>query len=213
MTGTKASFLDAWARAPRAGLPALRLHRPRRLLGRRSATARSATGRATPTTRSRRSPRGRRSSSARAWAAGSRSSSPSACRAAWPASSASPPRPTSPRTACGRRWTPRRARGWRATARSSLPSDYGDEPYPITRRLIEDGREHLVLRDPLDLPFPVRLLHGTEDRDVPLRRRPSPHGPRRRAEDMSLTLVKGADHRFSAPGNLELLARAVEDIL
>ena len=92
------------------------------------------------------------------------------------------------------------------------PSGYGDQPYPITRRLIEDGREHLVLRDPLDLPFPVRLLHGTEDSDVPfdVALRLMAHAT---AEDLSLTLVKGADHRFSAPGNLELLARAVEDIL
>ena len=35
--------------------------------------------------------------------------------------------------------------------RVDLPSDYG-APYPITRRLIEDGRDHLVLRTPLDLP-------------------------------------------------------------
>ena len=46
-----------------------------------------------------------------------------------------------------------------------LPSDYGD-PYPITRRLIEDGRENLVLRAPLPMPFPVRLLQGTDDAAV-----------------------------------------------
>ena len=31
-----------------------------------------------------------------------------------------------------------------------LPSDYG-EPYPITRYLIENGRQNLVLREPLEL--------------------------------------------------------------
>ena len=46
------------------------------------------------------------------------------------------------------------------TGQLALPSDYSDEPYIITRRLIEDGRDHLVLRDPLSLPFPVRLLQG-----------------------------------------------------
>ncbi|HHS82359.1 MAG TPA: alpha/beta hydrolase, partial [Devosia sp.] len=46
-----------------------------------------------------------------------------------------------------------------------LPSEYGD-PYPISRALIEDGRDNLVLRAPLPMPFPVRLLHGSEDRDV-----------------------------------------------
>jgi pimeloyl-ACP methyl ester carboxylesterase len=93
-----------------------------------------------------------------------------------------------------------------------VPSEYGEAPYPVTRRLIEDGRANCVLRSPLDLPFPVRLLHGTEDRDVPLAvaLRLLGHAP---AEDLSLTIVKGADHRFSAPENLERMARALEDIL
>jgi len=42
-----------------------------------------------------------------------------------------------------------------ADGQVALPSDYG-EPYIITKRLIADGRDCLVLRDPLPLPFPVR---------------------------------------------------------
>ena len=93
-----------------------------------------------------------------------------------------------------------------------LPSEYDEEPYPITRRLIEDGRRNLVLREPLDLPFPVRLLHGTADGDVPvevaLRLLGHAEGP-----DIRLILVKDADHRFSTPENLELLARTLEEVL
>ncbi len=92
------------------------------------------------------------------------------------------------------------------------PSDYSDEPYPITRRLIEDGRRHLVLDQPLALPFPVRLLQGTADTDVPpsvalglLDHIDSP--------DLRLTLVKDADHRFSAPACLNLITDTVEDLL
>ncbi len=92
-----------------------------------------------------------------------------------------------------------------------LPSDYG-APYPITRRLIEDGRQQLVLRSPLELPFPVRFLQGTEDRDVEmgvaLRLLDHARGP-----DLRLTLVKGADHRFSSPDCLELIGAAVEEVL
>ncbi|MFP4239017.1 MAG: alpha/beta hydrolase, partial [Rhodosalinus sp.] len=88
-----------------------------------------------------------------------------------------------------------------------LPSDYG-APYPITRRLIEDGRAHLVLRRPLHLPFPVRFLQGTEDRDVDravaLRLLDHATGP-----DMRLTLVDGADHRFSDPDCLQLIGESV----
>ncbi len=99
-----------------------------------------------------------------------------------------------------------------AEGRIELPSAYDEAPYPITRRLIEDGRQNLVLRAPLELPFPVRLLHGTADRDVDLsvalRLLAHATGP-----DIRLTLVKDADHRFSAPENLELLAETIEDIL
>lgn len=92
-----------------------------------------------------------------------------------------------------------------------LPSDYSAEPYRITRRLIEDGRRHLVLRTSLDLPFPVRLLQGTEDTDVPMSvaLRLMEHAA---SPDLRLTLVKGADHRFSNPENLALLAQTLQEL-
>ena len=93
----------------------------------------------------------------------------------------------------------------------ALPSDYSDDPYIITRKLIEDGRNQLVLRKPLPLPFPVRLLHGTADADVaqsvPLRLIEHAECP-----DMHLTLVKGADHRFSTDENLDLIAKTIQQV-
>ena len=92
-----------------------------------------------------------------------------------------------------------------------MPTEYDDDPYIITRRLIEDGRTQLVLRDSLPLPFPVRLLQGSDDVDVPpavaLRLFDHAESP-----DMTLTLVKGADHRFSEPENLALLARVLAEL-
>ncbi len=97
------------------------------------------------------------------------------------------------------------------TGQVALPSDYSDEPYIITRRLIEDGREHLVLRQPLKLPFPVRLLQGSADTDVPvavaLRLFAHAESP-----DLRLTLVKDADHRFSDEPCLALITRTLEDL-
>jgi len=95
------------------------------------------------------------------------------------------------------------------TGQVALPSDYG-EPYIITRRMIEDGRDQLVLRSALRLPFAVRLLHGTADADVPVA-----VGLRLLAhlesDDARLTLVKGADHRMSGARELALMTQAVED--
>ena len=98
------------------------------------------------------------------------------------------------------------------TGKVALPSDYSDEPYVITRRLIEEGRNRLVLRTPLDLPFPARFLQGTADEDVPvsvaLRLLDHVTGP-----DIRLTLVKGADHRFSTPDCLRLIETSVLKVL
>jgi len=92
----------------------------------------------------------------------------------------------------------------------ALPSDYG-EPYIISSRLIEEGRARLVLRSPLPLPFPARFLHGTADTDVDLgfAHRMIAHatGP-----DIRLTMVKGADHRFSSPDCLALIAQSIAEV-
>jgi len=94
----------------------------------------------------------------------------------------------------------------------ALPSDYSDEPYIITRRLIEDGRDNLVLRSPMAIAGPVRLMQGTEDADVAqsvaLALLDHIDGP-----DTRLTLVKGADHRFSTPECLSLIVEMTEQVL
>ncbi len=91
-----------------------------------------------------------------------------------------------------------------------LPSDYGN-PYPITRRLIEEGRRHLVLRTPLEMAFPVRLLQGEADRDVDMEVALKLF---RHIEggDVRLTVVKGADHSFSSPECLALIADSVAEV-
>ncbi len=93
----------------------------------------------------------------------------------------------------------------------ALPSEYG-EPMIITRRMIEDGRDQLVLRSPLRIDAPVRMLQGTADADVDmsvaLRLLDHLEGG-----DTRLELVKGADHRFSDPPCLTTITRAVTEVL
>lgn len=90
------------------------------------------------------------------------------------------------------------------------PSAYG-APQVFTRRLIEEGRCRLVLREPLRLPFPVRLLQGTADQDVPpsVALRLLEHAD---CPDLALTLVKGADHRFSTPDCLARIGAAIDEV-
>ena len=92
-----------------------------------------------------------------------------------------------------------------------MKSDYAPDTYVITRRLIEDGRNQLILRSRLVLPFPTRFLHGTADNDVDatvaLRLLEHVQG-----EDVRLILVKEADHRFSSPGCLKLMTDMIEEV-
>ncbi|MCY4305224.1 MAG: alpha/beta hydrolase [Aestuariivita sp.] len=92
-----------------------------------------------------------------------------------------------------------------------VPSEY-EESYVITKRLIEDGRDHLVLRKPLIFPFPVRCLHGSADTsvktDVALRLFYHINCP-----DLRLILAKDADHRFSNNNCLKLIEDAISDII
>lgn len=97
-----------------------------------------------------------------------------------------------------------------AKGRLALPSVM-PTPDIITRRMIEDGRTQFVLRGPLPLCMPVRLLHGTADTDAPFEvsLRLMAHAA---CPDMRLALVKGADHRFSTPDCLAMIAAAIADI-
>lgn len=92
-----------------------------------------------------------------------------------------------------------------------VPSAYGD-PTPITRALIEDGRDHLLLSAPIPLRCPIRLLHGQADPDVPweiaLR-----IAEQAESRDVQVTLVKDGDHRLSRPEDLALLGRTLGALL
>ena len=89
------------------------------------------------------------------------------------------------------------------------PSEYG-EPYPITRALIEEGRNHLLLGSVIDVGCPVRILQGAQDPDVPWQhafeltnRLPS--------DDVVLTMIQDGDHRLSRPQDIARIIAAVEE--
>jgi pimeloyl-ACP methyl ester carboxylesterase len=90
------------------------------------------------------------------------------------------------------------------------PSAYAPEPYLITRQLIEEGRNHLILGNMIETGCPVRILQGVEDPDVPWR-----HAvelvSRLASDDVVLTLVKDGDHRLSRPEDIERLIAAVAE--
>ncbi|TDP45347.1 pimeloyl-ACP methyl ester carboxylesterase [Zavarzinia compransoris] len=91
------------------------------------------------------------------------------------------------------------------------PSDYDPEGYEITRSLIEEGRNHLILGRPVAIRCPFRLIHGDADTDVPWQLSAELLAAAESA-DATLTLVKGADHRLSGPADLARLEAAIEEL-
>jgi pimeloyl-ACP methyl ester carboxylesterase len=90
------------------------------------------------------------------------------------------------------------------------PSEYG-EPYPITRALIEEGRNHLLLGSAIEVGCPVRILQGAQDPDVPWQhafalthRLPS--------DDVVLTMIQDGDHRLSRPQDIARILAAVAEM-
>ena len=91
------------------------------------------------------------------------------------------------------------------------PSQYSPHPTPITRRLIEEGRDHLLLGGPVSVGAPVHILQGMDDPDVPWR-----HALRLveclAEDDVVVTLIKDGDHRLSREEDLARIVEAVDGI-
>ena len=90
------------------------------------------------------------------------------------------------------------------------PSEYG-APYPITRALIEDGRQWSILDAPIAFTGPVRILQGMQDPDVPwghaLALAASLTSP-----DVVLTLIKDGEHRLSREADIARLLAACGEL-
>lgn len=92
------------------------------------------------------------------------------------------------------------------------PSEYGDgTPYPITRALIEEGRNHLLLGSAIEVGCPVRILQGAQDPDVPWQHAFA-LAHRLPAEDVVLTMIQDGDHRLSRPQDIARIMAAVAEI-
>jgi pimeloyl-ACP methyl ester carboxylesterase len=90
------------------------------------------------------------------------------------------------------------------------PSQYG-APYPITRALIEDGRNHLLLGSAIDVGCPVRILQGAQDPDVPWKHAFA-LAHRLPKDDVVLTVIQDGDHRLSRSQDIARILAAVAEM-
>ncbi len=91
------------------------------------------------------------------------------------------------------------------------PSGYADTPYRYSRTFISDAETACLLGDPIAIQAPARLLHGMADDAVPsaisIRLAEQLMSP-----DVQVVLIKGGDHRLSAPAELALLLHHVQEL-
>lgn len=88
---------------------------------------------------------------------------------------------------------------------------YSDNSYVITRHLIEEGREHLLLRDTIPLTIPVRLLHGMQDTDVPWQRSLL-LAEKLQSQDVNVLTIKDGNHRLARDQDLRLLMQVMTSL-
>ena len=91
-----------------------------------------------------------------------------------------------------------------------MPSDYSDEPEIYTRKLIEDGRNHLIMaQGQVDISCPVRILQGMKDDAVPYAHALA-FAELLKSDDVEILLTPHGDHRLSTPPDLERLTRVLD---
>ena len=92
------------------------------------------------------------------------------------------------------------------------PSSYGDEPYAITRTLIEEGRQHLIGAAPFDPGRPVHILHGLQDPDVPWEHTLDLVA-HLGGDWTRVSAIPDGDHRLSRPQDLALLLSTLDSLV
>jgi len=93
-----------------------------------------------------------------------------------------------------------------------IPSLSGETTYPITKSLIEEGKSHAILKAPIPVSCPVRLLHGLADKDVPWQKSVK-LAERLESSDVIVNLIKNGDHRLSETVHLKLIERTLESLI
>jgi alpha-beta hydrolase superfamily lysophospholipase len=92
------------------------------------------------------------------------------------------------------------------------PSAYSPEPYPITRSLIADARQHLILDKPIHVGVPIHILQGAKDPDVPIQH-VDQFVSSLSKDDVRMTIIPDGDHRLSRPEDIATLVRITRELV
>ena len=107
-------------------------------------------------------------------------------------------------------FTPAQHDGLARDGVAEVPTPWGP-PFRISQSMLDDAAAHFVMRQPISIAAPVRLLHGQRDGEVPWRLSLA-IAERLESEDVRVLLVKDGDHRLSRPDDLALLCEALASL-
>ncbi|MDD9841820.1 MAG: alpha/beta hydrolase [Alphaproteobacteria bacterium] len=93
-----------------------------------------------------------------------------------------------------------------------IPSEYDEKGYPITRKLIEDGKQYLMLDKGIAYHGPVRILHGQKDTAVPYALSLE-LAEKLQSTNVETYFIKDGDHSLSNPENLALLTHILDGLM
>ncbi len=90
-------------------------------------------------------------------------------------------------------------------------SEYSPEPYPITRALLDDARQYLIMNKPIHVGVPIHILQGAQDPDVPIQY-VDQFVNSLQQDDVRMTIIHDGDHRLSRPEDITTLVRIMRDM-
>lgn len=93
-----------------------------------------------------------------------------------------------------------------------LASEFDAGGYKITRKLIEDGRNHLILHKEIKINVPVTIIQGMQDESVPYERALE-LAQNLSTPEVKLIYIKDGDHRLSRDNDLVQIEKLIDENL
>ena len=90
-------------------------------------------------------------------------------------------------------------------------TDY-EEDYVITYKFLKDGMENMLLKNPIPITCPIRLLHGRLDEVVSISTSQKIID-QIQSKDKDLLIIEDGDHSLSRESDLNLLFNKIEDLV
>jgi pimeloyl-ACP methyl ester carboxylesterase len=95
--------------------------------------------------------------------------------------------------------------------RVSVPNDYSNEPYNFNMAFYVEAKNHMILSKKRTFAFPVRLVQGKEDKDVPWQTaekiKEAIGSP-----DFKIIYIEDGGHRLSRPEDMEIIGNAAKEL-